>query len=82
MSQPPGWGPMQPQLPAQVPTFWEYRVLVLYGVAAAMEPQLQQLGREGWELVHLTFQQGFAGHGNITTPLPVGIFKRPLIQSR
>lgn len=60
-------------------TQWEYRLIVLPGTSATMEPVLQQIGWDGWELVQITFQQGFSGYGpNITALIPVGIFKRPV----
>lgn len=58
---------------------WDYCVVILPGTSATMEPLLKQIGAQGWELVTLTFQQGFAGYGpNITALIPVGIFKRPM----
>lgn len=53
---------------------WEYRVEILGGTPAHMQPQLGALGLEGWELVAVTVQGGW----DWQSMAPVGIFKRPL----
>jgi hypothetical protein len=57
---------------------WDYCVVILPGTSATMEPVLKQIGWDGWELVQITFQQGFSGYGSISALVPVGIFKRPM----
>ncbi len=73
-----------PGVPAVVPVRWDYRTVVMgHGLMGwhkdeikrgDLEKQLDSLGREGWELVHVYFDQKL--HGEKDGHLM--IFKRPV----
>lgn len=59
------------------PVRWEYKVEV-YGVRASQDMQvyLNELGSQGWEIVHVEFVSFASGHSTFNY-----IFKRPLVEA-
>jgi hypothetical protein len=56
-----------PDMPPQ----WDYRIVVLGGDPRHLEPQLKQLGWEGWELVLISGSESGRTAGAF-----LGVFKR------